>query len=105
MSLTLVIVLGLAAHRLWRLVAVDEITEPLRARLFRTTQVGAAVHVGRHQRVRLWLLCPWCSGFWIALAGYVAWHEWPTGSAWAIYPLAASSIAGLVVRNLDPVED
>jgi hypothetical protein len=48
--------LALAVYRVWRIIAVDQITEPIRARIiFRTS--------------RLWdwiadlITCPWCLGF------------------------------------------
>jgi hypothetical protein len=52
------VLIGLAAWRLWRLAATDELTEPLRARL----PTGLASFVA----------CPWCLGFWCAVAVTVA---------------------------------
>jgi hypothetical protein len=56
------VVAGLAAFRIWVLLASDGITAPLRAQL--------------SARVAGWLTCPWCAGFWIAVAVFLILREW-----------------------------
>lgn len=78
------LLLGLVSHRLWRLLARDEITSALRPA--DDTLVGQ------------WLLCPWCSGTWIAAA--VVGGLWLTVAdvpAWeaVVVWLAASTVVGL----------
>jgi hypothetical protein len=55
MILAEITVTGLIAYRIWRLIAVDSITKPLRERI---EQRGFWWD---------WLSCPWCSGTWLAL--------------------------------------
>ena len=59
--------LSLAVYRVWRIIAVDQITEPIRARF-----------IWREGRVWQWIAdligCPWCLGWWlsgVAAAAYV----------------------------------
>lgn len=86
--------IGLAAFRLWRLLAIDSITEPIHGRINAlTTPAGQWLN-------QLWS-CPWCLGFWISAA--LTWGTW-----WAITPysiaeailitFAASTITGLTAR-------
>ena len=87
---------GLVAYRLWRLAALDTITEPLRARLLRRVEPDG---IGPWATVAYWLACPWCAGFWIAgavvlLDGAVAgWSGWALPVWWgcaAVVGLAAT---------------
>jgi hypothetical protein len=76
-----VIVVGLVAYRVWRLLAVDELTATLRERL--------------GPRTYDFVTCPWCFGFWATVAiglaagtaGYLS------GSLWLVVP-AASVVVG-----------
>lgn len=57
--------LALAVYRVWRIIAVDQITEPIRIRtIFRSGPVWS------------WLedlvTCPWCLGWWLSGAASVA---------------------------------
>ena len=77
--------LALAAYRVWRIIAVDQITEPIRIRtIFRSGPVWS------------WLedlvTCPWCLGWWLSgvaavvyvaalgLSGWWVWLLWPAVS-------------------------
>lgn len=78
-----VVVVGLVAFRLWRIVGADTIT--------------AAIRDGRSEAVREFLECPWCAGTWIAFGVTVA--AWAAG--WVSGPpvlvaLAAAALVGLV---------
>lgn len=53
-----VLVLGLAAYRIWRLVALDSITQRLRE---------STIDEGPEWVGQL-LYCPWCLGSWVAFA-------------------------------------
>lgn len=77
------------AYRLWRLVAFDVILEPFRG------------VVGVRQALGEFVGCPWCLGFWITLAWWLAWQAWPHGTLVVAAPLAMSLAVGLVSR-LDP---
>jgi hypothetical protein len=76
------VVVGLAAFRLWRLVAVDSLLAPFRAVL--------------SDRLVSWLSCPWCAGFWVGLAVWAVWRFWR--SEWvdaSLFVLAVSAVVGL----------
>lgn len=88
------ILIGLAAFRLWRLAAIDSITEPLHGRINAlTTPAGQWLN-------QLWS-CPWCLGFWIsaALTAATWWAAAPYSIPEAILiTFAASTITGLTAR-------
>ena len=50
---------GVVSYRLWRIVALDTITEPLRHRLFAGSTVPAV------QWLDEMVGCAWCLGFWV----------------------------------------
>lgn len=45
--------------------------------------------------------CPFCLGWWVALATYAAWLWLPTATLYAMSPLALAAAVGLVAKNLD----
>lgn len=93
------VLLGLASFRAWRIVATDQITEPLRVRLLMAEG-------------RFWTFvsdltfCPWCLGWWIAGAGAAGlavtagWSPLEFALVW----LAASAVCGLVAKQDDNEE-
>jgi hypothetical protein len=84
------IVLVLAAARIHRLIAYDEITEPIRARYF-----------SAHDRFCHWLQCPWCFGFWLTIFVFAGWEIRHVWALVACVPLAASELVGLVASKVD----
>ena len=74
-------VAGFATFRLWRLIAVDALTAPLRAQL--------------PDRVAGWITCPWCSGFWLAVLTFFVLDEWGT-NFWVAAITVIFAISGLV---------
>lgn len=86
------IVIAFASYRIWALLALDTITKPIRARIFREAE---------SKRVRSWLKlflkCPWCAGFWItALATFSVRKRIP---AWPIVLWAAAAGTALLGGN------
>ena len=89
------VLIGMASYRLWRLIGMDQVTEPLRAPLIaRSERPGA----------RWWLTlitCAWCLGFWINVAvtiGVGVWQSW--GLAELLLVLgAASTVTGVLGRG------
>ena len=77
------LLLALAAYRTWKLLAEDTITEGLRKR------------IGPGKRT-VFLECPWCAGFWIALAWWGLYQLWPSGTLIAAIPFVASAIVGIL---------
>lgn len=82
------LLLALAAFRTWRLIAEDTILDGLRERL----------PIGLN-----FVRCPWCAGFWVSLAWWLAWVAWPHGSLVVAVPFAISAVLGLMAANIDPV--
>jgi hypothetical protein len=83
--------LTLASYRVWRLIALDSITEPIRARF-----------IFREGRGWEWLstlvTCPWCSGFWISGAASLGWllaFGLPLGWLALLWP-AVSALVGMI---------
>jgi hypothetical protein len=76
--------LTLAAYRSWLLLAVDEVGAP-----FRRLMTGISSR---------WVDCPWCSGFWIGVAWWLAWEAWPRWTLVAATALAVSVGIGLLAR-------
>ena len=83
MVLVEIVIIGLVSYRLFRLLAVDKITERLRERM--------------SERVLDPWTCPWCLGFWVTVAVGLVAHfvGWTTGTPWLVIP-AAAVIVGLL---------
>lgn len=120
------LVIGLAIFRLTRLVAWDEITQPVRARIsgihdanyatvakfIEDVQARGGDPWGHRDSTppmskRRWywaklLHCPWCVGWWLSLAVCALAYEWPHAVLVCSWPFAASALVGLVAKNLDP---
>lgn len=83
--------LALAVYRVWRIVAVDQITEPIRARIiFRD-------HPAWDWFVDL-VTCPWCLGWWlsgVASLVYVAALDLSAWWVWLLWP-AVSCVVGFL---------
>jgi hypothetical protein len=80
-------VLTLAIYRLCRLAGWDTITEPIRKRL-----PPAFVE---------FLSCPFCFGFWLSVAAYIAWRLEPRPTLIVATVLALSGAAGFVATRPD----
>ncbi len=96
------VLLALAAFRTWRLLAEDDIFD--RPRRYVTGLGREWKEEGNplpeHYRVGLmaFIQCPWCLGFWLALAWWGAWEIWPHGATVAAVPMALSAIVPLVSK-------
>lgn len=86
---------GLAVYRIWRLWALDEITEPPRS------AVNKWLFAHERNRVVYLLGCPWCLGAWLCIAAVIARRYMPR--AWSViaYTAATSAIVGLVAYAED----
>lgn len=85
------LLIGLVAFRLWRLAAMDSITEPIHGRLRASTHPVA-------QWFDTLVSCPWCLGFWLATG--LTWGVWALTDAYGtvdafIIMWAASAVTGL----------
>lgn len=95
------ILLGLAAFRMTRLIGWDTLTGQLRARVTRLDRWETEPEAYR-QGLDVFLHCPWCLGFWISLGTWGVWQLWPHATEVAAAPLALSALVGLVAKQLDP---
>jgi hypothetical protein len=90
-----VILLSLAAWRVFQLLAWDTILEGPRRWLFRISSDwdGESPITDRSYRetLALFVQCPYCAGFWIAVAWWVAWYFFPTETVFVAVPWALSA--------------
>lgn len=93
-----------ASYRLWRLLAEDDILDwPRRwvVRLPREWQEGQMLPEGYRIRAAAFITCPWCFGFWLAIAVWLLWQAEPHWTEVLAVPLALSAGVGLIRANLD----
>lgn len=109
------LLLAVGGFRLVRLVGWDTITEPARRWLTGYDDEGAPTlsdddyrengdpvhHSVARVYVSTLVRCPWCIGFWIALALYGAWLLAPAAVVAVMVPLTLSAAFGLIAKNLD----
>lgn len=82
------LILGLASYRLWRLAALDTITEPLRIRI----RVGWVLE---------FLECHWCAGSWTAIGvTAAAWTLGVIAGPPILTAAAAAAVVGLIGEHL-----
>lgn len=90
--------LTLASYRVWRLIALDQITEPIRNLI-----------LWREGRAWAWINdmigCTWCLGFWISGSASLAWILTFDLSLWWLVLLwpSVSSLVGML-SWFDPSE-
>ena len=73
-----------AAYRCWLLLAVDDISAPLRTRL--------------DERVSGWLDCPWCAGAWLSAGWWIAYQLSPRWCLLVAVPFVVSLLVGWAAR-------
>lgn len=78
--------MGLAAWRVWHLIAKDDITE--RPRVWALERLD--------DKWDDFIECPFCAGFWISLGWVGAYVLWPEGAVWAALPFALNSVVVVV---------
>ena len=93
-----IILLSLAAWRVFQLIADDDILDRPRRYVTRLgsqwQKEGDATPSGYRFRLAEFITCPYCAGAWISLAWWGAWLIWPYGTVVAAVPFAIS--AGVV---------
>ena len=94
------IVLALAAWRVWHLFAEDTILDRPRRYITRLgkdwQEDGDKVPDNYRLGVGEFIECPFCLGFWVALAWVVFYAIWPEGAVWTALPFALSSVVVVV---------
>jgi hypothetical protein len=101
---------SLAVYRLWRLLAEDDILEPVRRRVLRYVgwKVGDVLPADYRGRWAEFLSCPWCAGAWLSLLATAVWaavYGWPGVLPFLATWFALSAAVGLIRTNLDPPDE
>ena len=100
------VLLALASFRTWRLLAEDDITDPLRRYVTALPKEwekeGDPLPGNYRLRLNAFLTCPWCLGFWLALAWWGAWEISPHWVTIAAVPMALSALVPLLSRASSP---
>lgn len=113
------VILTLGAFRALRLLAWDDLPPIVRVRAWvlgeQTHRTGSSnslsgltsevpattVSYRRPLLAHLWF-CPFCLGFWLSIAVYLAWIFEPRITLYIAAPFALSATIGLLAKNLDP---
>ena len=97
-TLVVLLTIGLAA-RITRVLTVDRITYPIRARI--------VVRLGPDHPLAYFVTCPWCIGLWVAAGVGAAAYFWSDTRWWLCVALAgtASLAAGLIIQYTTGDED
>ena len=92
-TLPVILIIGLVAYRLARILAHDKVGEPLRRRAY--------AYQAKRPKVGGWLnyllTCPFCLSWWMSVFG-VVWYAWmvaPTWPGWGETLLAVPAAAGV----------
>jgi hypothetical protein len=94
------ILLALAAWRTFHLLAFDDILQAPRRFLVRLPldwKEGDSIPKMYREKLKDFIECPFCLGFWIAGAWWLTWYVWPHGTLIASVPFALS--AGVVAAQ------
>jgi hypothetical protein len=88
------LLVALAAWRTWHLLAEDTILDRPRryvTRLGDWQQEGDPVPPDHRFGLREFIECPYCLGFWVALAWTGFYALWPDATTWAAVPFALNA--------------
>ncbi len=92
------LLLAVAAWRIFHLIAHDDILDTPRRRVLRLSktwkQDGDATGEAYREKWAAFITCPFCCGFYVALAWWGAWQIWPHGTLVAASVFAIN--AGLI---------
>lgn len=96
------LLLALAAYRIFRLLAEDTILDRPRRAALRLDAEWQNDDDDPGPRYRqewgLFLTCPYCAGFWIALAWWLAWLLWPHATVLVAVPWALSAVVAFFAK-------
>ena len=102
------ILLSLASFRTWRLIAEDTILDRPRRwalKLDKNWQKeGDDPGDNYRQEWGLFTTCPYCLGFWVGAAWWLAWLLWPHATTIAAVPFAISTIV-VAIAKLDAKDE
>lgn len=96
------VLLALAAFRVWKLAAEDDILDRPRRYVTRLgsgwKKEGDPLPDGYRYRLAAFISCEWCLGFYVALGWWGLWSAWPHGTLIAAAPLAISALLPLAAK-------
>ena len=91
------LIITLGVWRVWRVLSTDTVLDWPRDKLLGTITLAGGVTHYKRKRLAEFLGCPWCFGFWLALAACAAWHWWSKDNTVLLaVPFAASAGVGLL---------
>lgn len=98
------VVLALAAFRVWRLLGKDVILDRPRRWLvgLGDWREGDPVPAGYREWIVELIECPRCLGTWVALAFFVAFELWPHGTMIVASACAIAALVAIAGTMLDP---
>lgn len=103
------VLLGVAAWRSFQLLAFDDILNRPRRWVLRLDpnwqQDGDEVGDEYRLKWALFITCPYCAGFWIAIAWFVAWQITPFWTIIVTIPFVLNAIAIACHKHLAKNED
>ena len=101
------ILLSLAAWRVFQLIALDDITDGLRRYVTRrlASEARRLNPKAKRETLPLFIECPYCAGFWIALAWWGAFQMHEFGTLVSAVPFALSVLAWSLARRFYPASD
>lgn len=95
-SLYALLLLAVAAWRVFHLLAYDDILNPIRNRVV-GLPANAKDFKGGSESLADFIECPFCLGFWVGLGWWGAWALWPHWTLVAAVPFVIS--AGVVAAQ------
>lgn len=93
-SVYALLLLAVAAWRAWYLVALDDLTEPIRRLVVKLPQdwkEGDRIPDTYREGLKDFIECPFCLGAWMGLAWWGAWALWPHWTLVAAVPFVISA--------------
>lgn len=97
------LLLALAAYRIFRLLAEDTLLDRPRRALLKLDpnwqEDGDYTGERYREKWGLFLTCPYCAGFWIALLWWLAWLLWPHATVLLAVPAALSAVVALLAKT------
>lgn len=97
------VILALAAYRLYRFTALDSFPPMVAARTWLTGETDdGTFYATRPAWVAALWSCPYCLGWWISLLLVAAWWVAPVVAVAFALPWAVSAAAALITVKLDP---
>lgn len=103
------LLLALAVFRVYRLIAEDTILNRPRRYILRLDKKWKKEGDPTGDRYRtewaLFITCPWCLGFWLSIAWWVAFQITEKWTLVAATPWAISALVALTAKNLDKEEE